>query len=50
MAEKRELARRINEFLARDKQFLERKCPECGRSLPFDWPFRTCDRCHYRRR
>ncbi|MBR1496423.1 MAG: helicase [Oscillospiraceae bacterium] len=48
--EKRELAGRINAFLAQDKQFLQRKCPECGRLLSFDWPFRTCDKCHFRRR
>ena len=47
--QKRELAEKINAFLAQDKQSLERRCPQCGAPLAFDWPWRTCDRCDYRR-
>jgi len=44
--EKRELATKINQFLAGDKQDYERKCAVCGKKLTFNWPFRVCDACH----
>ena len=45
-AEKRELAQKINTFLAGDKQDYERKCAVCGKKLAFNWPYRVCDSCH----
>ena len=44
--EKRELAAKINAFLAGDKQDYERKCAVCGKKLAFNWPYRVCDTCH----
>ena len=41
-----DISKKIIEILQR-KAFEERKCERCGRELPWNWPYPTCDICHF---
>ena len=44
--EKDRLCRKINEFLASDKDRYLKRCRVCGRILSPTYPYGICDRCY----
>lgn len=45
----KDMKRRISDELTsllKDKKLNRRQCPECGCFLPYDWPYRTCQKCY----
>lgn len=46
-ARRRLISDRISELIARSV-FDSKRCRECGRPLPWNWPYPMCDPCHER--
>jgi ATP-dependent RNA helicase SUPV3L1/SUV3 len=43
---KSKIAYRINKILRKDKEKYKKKCRMCGKTLPFNYEFGICERCH----
>ena len=46
---RRRVVEGINRLLSADKDGWDRKCRECGRKLPWNYPYNLCEKCYRKR-